>query len=151
MSMILFGIGIGLGFLVIVKNIWKYNDTHAGLANGIILSGVGVSSAILNPLADLLINPDKTKPNSEGIYPSIVSDNIPLFFYTLLIIYACLGAIGILFTIPYSPDSKTYDIVVESESQIKEPINCDYKQGLFSSKTLQLSVFCFCVPCKSYY
>ena len=68
-AMGIFGLGDGLEALSVINNCWKYFPNHTALVNGIILTGLGISSGVLTPIGDyLIINPDKVEPK-DGIYP----------------------------------------------------------------------------------
>ena len=50
-AMGVFGLGDGLANLSVIKNCWKYFPNNAALVNGIIIGGLGISSAVLTPIA----------------------------------------------------------------------------------------------------
>lgn len=154
--MALFGFGIGISFLPVMKNIWKYFPEKTGLVNGVILGGVGLSSAVLNPVADKIINPNKKAPDKDGIYPSEVSDNIPWFFILLLIIFGSLGLLALMLTFPFKSDGTT-PVNIENDNEdddynneviVYHPNIESFSLGLWSIKSFQLALLCFCSPCK---
>ena len=76
-SMGIFGLGDELANLIVIDNCWKYFPDYKGLINGIIIGGLGLSSAKLTPIADyLIINPEGIEP-VNGIYDKDI-ENIVL-------------------------------------------------------------------------
>lgn len=151
LAMGIFGCGNGIGNLSVIKNCWKYLPNNKGLVNGIIIGGLGLSSAVLNPLADFMINPNKIPPESTGFYPKVVTDNIPLFLYSIIGIFVGLSICAVLLTIPYDnsqpEDYENKDsgepIVIKSENQPTGTI----WQAFLTIPNFQLGVFCFAGPC----
>jgi hypothetical protein len=45
-AMAIFGLGVGIETLSVINNAWKYFPEHAALVNGIIITGLGISSGI---------------------------------------------------------------------------------------------------------
>lgn len=52
-----FGISYGLSFYASIHEAWKFFPNHAGLASGLILSGVSAAGLIFDPLAARIVNP----------------------------------------------------------------------------------------------
>ena len=106
-TMCILGLGGGIGNLAYIKNGWKYFPKSQGLVNGIILSGGGISSSVLTPLADFfIINPEKEKTDDEGIYSKNISDRLPKFLLILLIAFIIMGAIALFITFPYDEENE---------------------------------------------
>ena len=162
-AMAIFGLGVGIETLSVINNAWKYFPEHAALVNGIIITGLGISSGILTPIGDyLIINPDKEEP-INGIYPRNVANNLKKFLYFLLILYLILGFIGIVLSFNFEEDdSHSEDNQKESvsiEINEKDSLIIDAQQnkqnnmgslweGFFSEKNFFLLLFCFSTPCK---
>ena len=162
-AMAIFGLGVGIETLSVINNAWKYFPEHAALVNGIIITGLGISSGILTPIGDyLIINPDKEEP-INGIYPRNVANNLKKFLYFLLILYLILGLIGIVLSfnfeedVPHSEDNQKESVSVEINE--KDSLIIDAQQnkqnnmgslweGFFSEKNFFLLLFCFSTPCK---
>ena len=162
-AMAIFGLGVGIETLSVINNAWKYFPEHAALVNGIIITGLGISSGILTPIGDyLIINPDKEEP-INGIYPRNVANNLKKFLFFLLILYLILGLIGIVLSFNFEEDvSHSEDNQKESvsiEINEKDSLIIDAQQnkqnnmgslweGFFSEKNFFLLLFCFSTPCK---
>lgn len=164
--MILSGIGNGIGFLSIVNNGWKYYPTKRGLVNGIILGGLGLSSAILNPIADFfIINPKRLPTLNDDFYSKDIADNMKTYFIFIISLFSVLTILGIILTFPYVEPTVTYTNLVENDSkdQAEEEGNIEslennkkdetenkkgfIKKALFSKQNLQLCIICFGTPC----
>jgi MFS family permease len=118
-SMGIFGMGDGLETLSVIKNCWKYFPEHTGLVNGIILTGLGISSGILTPIADyIIINPDKIEP-IDSIYPDFIANRLINYIYFLIILFVILGLIAILFTFKYEKEPNSPDEIFEKSSSIE--------------------------------
>ena len=159
-AMGVFGLGDGLANLSVIKNCWKYFPEHKALVNGIIIGGLGLSSAVLTPIADyIIINPDKVTPTG-GIYPKDIADNLLNFLYLLLILFLVLGAIAVGFTFKFEIEVGSTDNIfykaAKLEMEEKETTGDRGKrsnmsllcEGFWSLKNLILGMFCFCGPCK---
>lgn len=160
-AMGIFGLGDGLETLSVIKNAWKYFPEHAALVNGIILTGLGISSGILTPIGDfLIINPDKIEP-IDGIYPENVANRLKNYLYFLIILFVILGFLAILLTYKYEIEPNSTDDIFSRSASLelneKELLTTyDYQEnhlrilceGLFSEKNFFLFLFCFCSPCK---
>ena len=160
-AMGVFGLGDGLANLSVIKNCWKYFPNNAALVNGIIIGGLGISSAVLTPIADyLIINPDRKEPDDDGIYLEEIANHLLNFLYFLLILFLVLGFFAVAFTFKFEPEQNSGDTIFgkageleiqneeENDKKKKESnlrVLCD---GFWSWKNLSLSLFCFCGPCK---
>ena len=149
-AMGIFGLGDGLANLSVIKNCWKYFPNHEALINGIIIGGLGISSAVLTPIADyFIINPDHVEPDEDNIYPKEIADNLLHFLYFLAIFFLVLGIIAVTFTFNYKDESGL--VVKNEEKEFNEDntvsslsLMC---QGFWSFKNFILALFCFCGPC----
>ena len=153
-SMGIFGLGDGLANLSVIDNCWKYFPDYKGLINGIIIGGLGLSSAILTPIADyLIINPDGIEP-VDGIYEEDIANNLLNFLYFISVLFLVLGFFAVVFTFEYKSDIKSAETIfsgnLESQKKVEGSLKvlCD---GFCSLTNLTLSLFCFCGPCKSIY
>ena len=165
-AMCIFGLGDGLETLSVINNCWKYFPEHAALVNGIIITGLGISSGILTPIGDyLIINPSKIEPEG-GFYPENIANNLKTYLYFLIILFLILGSIGVVLSFNYEKDEihseKNINKSLSTEMNEKEPLiieaqennknNCDFLcEALLSEKNFFLLLFCFCTPCKYIY
>lgn len=149
-AMALFGMGDGIGNLSVINNGFKYFPDKKGIVNGVILAGMGFSAGVLTPIADRLINPDFAETEENGFYPPEVANRLILYIKLLIILFACLGLIAIVCTFPFVEDNKP--LINNEENDDNNKVKKDNEQPIMeaflSLKNLQLSVFCFCGPCK---
>ena len=143
-AMGIFGLGDGLANLSVIKNCWKYFPGHEALINGIIIGGLGISSAILTPIADyIIINPNHVEPIND-IYPKVIANHLLNFLYFLSCFFLVLGTIAITCTFKYEEDSGE-----EKEEKVKTGSNLSLLcEGFLTFKNFILGLFCFCGPCK---
>ena len=143
-AMGIFGLGDGLANLSVIKNCWKYFPGHEALINGIIIGGLGISSAILTPIADyIIINPNHVEPIND-IYPKVIANHLLNFLYFLSCFFLVLGTIAVTCTFKYEEDSGE-----EKEEKVKTGSNLSLLcEGFLTFKNFILGLFCFCGPCK---
>ena len=176
--MFLVGMGLtgfadGFGSLSLIRNCWKFFPTRKGLIHGIILSAVGLNTTFLTILADfVVINPLQLQPNSQGIYPEKVAQNFKSFIKFCFVLFFVLGVVAYASTFEYKEedDDKSEGFVVnlnESGSSNnsgntailsvttkniqttnKGSILGNFWEAFCSLKNVELTVFCFCGPCK---
>lgn len=159
LAMGIFGLGDGLETLSVINNCWKYFPGNTGLVNGIIITGLGISSGILTPIGDyIIINPKKVDPEDD-IYPDFVANNLKDFLYFLTILFIILGFFGILLSFNYEKEYKDQEdnipIISSNElndKDIEKTKNNSHLillcEGFLSEKNFFLLLFCFCTPCK---
>lgn len=160
-AMGVFGLGDGLANLSVIKNCWKYFPNNAALVNGIIIGGLGISSAVLTPIADyIIINPDREEPDEKGIYKEDIANNLLKFLYFLLILFVILGFFAVSFTFKYEIEQTSQDYVFAKAGKLEMQDTDSYTKkesssslsklcyGFWSLTNLTLSLFCFCGPCK---
>lgn len=174
LGMGLFGFGDGIANLSVINNGWNYFKNSKGLVNGIIIGGLGLSSSVLNPLADFMINPDKEGTEPDGFYKKEIADRLLDFLYVLVGIFIFLGTMAIALTFPYQeeviplPNAKLIDSET-GDSSLPAPVETSStalskstdttmthphekkRVAFFSIVNFQLGIFCFCGPCKDYY
>ena len=143
-AMGIFGLGDGLANLSVIKNCWKYFPGHEALINGIIIGGLGISSAILTPIADyIIINPNHVEPIND-IYPKVIANHLLNFLYFLSCFFLVLGTIAVTCTFKYEEDREE-----EKEEKVKTGSNLSLLcEGFLTFKNFILGLFCFCGPCK---
>ena len=61
----IYGIGIGLGYLPTLACGWEWMSERKGLATGIIMGAFGFGAFIFSFLALAVINPDNSKPEKQ--------------------------------------------------------------------------------------
>ena len=161
-AMGIFGLGDGLANLSVIKNCWKYFPEHKALVNGIIIGGLGLSSAVLTPIADyFIINPDGKEPGSDSIYPKDIADNLMNFLYFLSILFLILGFFAVMFTFKFELEEDSNSVSLTKDRELEEKEEKDSNtgikkqsnmtllcEGFWSLKNLSLSLFCFRGPCK---
>ena len=143
-AMGIFGLGDGLANLSVIKNCWKYFPGHEALINGIIIGGLGISSAILTPIADyIIINPNHVEPIND-IYPKVIANHLLNFLYILSCFFLVLGTIAVTCTFKYEDEMEE-----EKEEKVKTGSNLSLLcEGFLTFKNFILGLFCFCGPCK---
>lgn len=167
LSMIIFGIGSGLGQLPIMKNCYKYFPKKFTLINGILYLGYGLTSTIFVPIGDyFIINPNFENPE-KGFYSSKISENFSLFLKVLFLVSIILGIIGMSLTFQFDEDEKIreenykkeekenlgienssseeYDKRDDLSKKIESNDLCD---AFSSGKNGHLIFICFCGTCK---
>jgi len=90
---IIFGAGIGFGYVCPIASAGKWFPDKKGFINGLAVAGFGAGSFVFNYVIKALANPtnlETTDPN----FVSTISQNIPLMFVVLGIIYLVLIIIG---------------------------------------------------------
>ena len=147
-SFCIFGIGGGLTVIPYQKNCWKYFPNSQGLINGIIMTGGGISSSILTPIADYwVINPDRIEADTEtGLYDKEIGDRLIKYLKVLLYMFIVLGIIAIIFTVDYN-ENETNDKKTEIVKKENE-VNVPFKKAIFSIQNGKMISFCFCGFCK---
>ena len=143
-AMGIFGLGDGLANLSVIKNCWKYFPGHEALINGIIIGGLGISSAILTPIADyIIINPNHVEPIND-IYPKVIANHLLNCSYFLSCFFLVLGTIAVTCTFKYEDEMEE-----EKEEKVKTGSNLSLLcEGFLTFKNFILGLFCFCGPCK---
>lgn len=70
------------------------------MVSGIILGGLGLSPVLFNMIAQLLINPNNENPNEkvgdDVFYSKEISENVPKFFISLIILIASLFVVSFI-------------------------------------------------------
>ncbi|MHA1376545.1 MAG: OFA family MFS transporter, partial [Promethearchaeota archaeon] len=86
---IIFGAGIGFGYVCPIASAGKWFPDKKGFINGIAVAGFGAGSFIFNYVIKALANPANLETTDLN-FVSTVSQNIPLMFIVLGIIYVIL-------------------------------------------------------------
>ena len=148
-AMGIFGLGDGLANLSVITNCWKYFPNNKALINGIIIGGLGISSAVLTPIADyFIINPNHVEPDEHNIYPARIANRLLNFLYFLAGFFLVLGTVAVALTFPYKEETPDEEKVEDKEFVGKSKSNLKLLwQGFLSIKNLILGLFCFCGPC----
>ena len=149
-AMGIFGLGDGLANLSVITNCWKYFPNNKALINGIIIGGLGISSAVLTPIADyFIINPNHVEPDEKNIYPPRIANRLLNFLYFLAGFFLVLGTVAVALTFPYKEETPLDEEKVEDKEFVgKSKSNLKLLwQGFLSIKNLILGLFCFCGPC----
>ena len=157
-AMGIFGLGDGLANISVITNCWKYFPNNKALINGIIIGGLGISSAILTPIADFfIINPEHIEPDKDtNIYPEEIANRLPNFLYFLSLFFLVLGTIAVTLTFKYTDEKRIVEVKEEKEE--KDEVEKEYipksesvlkllLEAFLTLKNLMLGMFCFCGPC----
>jgi OFA family oxalate/formate antiporter-like MFS transporter len=99
---IIFGVGIGFGYVCPIASASKWFPDKKGFINGIAVAGFGAGSFIFNYVIKSLVNPTGLETDHPNFEPTI-SHNIPIMFVILGIIYLIL-IIGGAFTLSNPPE-----------------------------------------------
>lgn len=94
----LFGFGIGIGILGVMRNSCLHFPKNKGFVTGIIMGGFGLSSVILNYIIGYMVNPNNINPGNKNFYPEEVYKNIPSYMLYASIFFGGLLLIGVIFT-----------------------------------------------------
>ncbi len=99
---IIFGAGIGFGYVCPIASANKWFPDKKGLINGIAVAGFGIGSFVFNYVIKALANP-KNLETDDLNFVSEISKNIPLMFVVLGLIYIVL-IIGGAMTLSNPPE-----------------------------------------------
>ncbi len=86
---IIFGIGIGLGYVCPIASASKWFPDKKGFINGIAVAGFGAGAFIFNFVIKVLANPTDLSDEAPN-FVNVISLNIPLMFLVLGLIYLVL-------------------------------------------------------------
>jgi len=86
---IIFGAGIGFGYVCPIASAGKWFPDKKGFINGIAVAGFGAGSFIFNYVIKALANPTNLETN-DPLFLTTISPNIPIMFIILGIIYLIL-------------------------------------------------------------
>jgi len=99
---IIFGAGIGFGYVCPIASASKWFPDKKGFINGIAVAGFGAGSFIFNYIIKALANPTGLETDHPN-FVSTISPNIPIMFVVLGIIYLIL-IIGGAMTLSNPPE-----------------------------------------------
>ncbi|MHA2129987.1 MAG: L-lactate MFS transporter, partial [Promethearchaeota archaeon] len=99
---IIFGAGIGFGYVCPIASAGKWFPDKKGFINGIAVAGFGAGSFIFNFVIKFLANPSNLETTDPNFLTSI-SRNIPTMFIIIGIIYLVL-VVGGAFTLSNPPE-----------------------------------------------
>ncbi|MFW9938447.1 MAG: OFA family MFS transporter [Candidatus Thorarchaeota archaeon] len=102
---IIFGAGIGFGYVCPIASAGKWFPDKKGFINGIAVAGFGAGSFIFNYVIKALVNPTNLETNDPN-FLAVISPNIPIMFIILGIIYLIL-VIGGAMTLSNPPEGWT--------------------------------------------
>lgn len=99
---IIFGVGIGLGYVCPIASAGKWFPDKKGFINGIAVAGFGAGAFIFNFVIKALANP--TGLSDEAVnFVNVITPNIPVMFIVLGLIYLVL-VIGGAMTLSNPPE-----------------------------------------------
>ncbi len=99
---IIFGAGIGFGYVCPIASAGKWFPDKKGFINGIAVAGFGAGAFVFNYVIKLLANPTDLSDQATN-FVEIISPNIPIMFIVLGIIYIVL-VIGGAMTLSNPPE-----------------------------------------------
>ena len=102
---VIFGAGIGFGYVCPIASASKWFPDKKGFINGIAVAGFGAGSFIFNYVIKALANPTGLETDHPN-FVSTISPNIPLMFIILGIIYLVL-IVGGAMTLSNPPEGWT--------------------------------------------
>jgi len=102
---IIFGVGIGFGYVCPIASAGKWFPDKKGFINGIAVAGFGAGAFIFNFVIKGLANPTGISDETPN-FINIISPNIPLMFIVLGLIYLIL-VIGGAMTLSNPPEGWT--------------------------------------------
>ena len=102
---IIFGVGIGFGYVCPIASAGKWFPDKKGFINGIAVAGFGAGAFIFNFVIKGLSNPTGISDEAPN-FVNVISPNIPLMFIVLGLIYLVL-VIGGAMTLSNPPDGWT--------------------------------------------
>jgi len=102
---IIFGVGIGFGYVCPIAAAGKWFPDKKGFINGIAVAGFGAGAFIFNFVIKGLANPTGLS-DKDSNFVDVISPNIPIMFIVLAIIYLVL-VIGGAMALSNPPDGWT--------------------------------------------
>ena len=60
---IIYGLGVGMGYSLILYKAWKFFPGKEGVASGIVISGFGIGGFIFSEISLQLLNPNGVNPS----------------------------------------------------------------------------------------
>ena len=99
---IIFGAGIGFGYVCPIASAGKWFPDKKGFINGIAVAGFGAGAFVFNYVIKALANPTNLETTDLN-FVATVSQNIPLMYIVLGIIYIVL-VVGGAFTLSNPPE-----------------------------------------------
>jgi len=91
----IFGAGIGFGYVCPIASAGKWFPDKKGFINGIAVAGFGAGAFVFNYVIKALVNPTNLE-TTDPSFVSTISQNIPVMFIVLGIIYLVLIIVGAL-------------------------------------------------------
>lgn len=105
-SFILFGIGDSIGFLVVIHNAVCYFPEKKGLVTGLVIGGLGMSSAVFIPILELVIvNPENRAANGDK-FDQDIADNMKDLLRFMMIALAVLAITSMCCVFPFEKEKE---------------------------------------------
>lgn len=94
---VMYGVGIGIGYISPLCCGMKWFPNRKGLVNGVIVGGFGMGALIFNFVQTAFLNPKNLPANSEGIFEQEeILNKVPYVFLLLGMIYSIMQVVGCL-------------------------------------------------------
>ena len=128
----MFGFGIGLGYVIPLTCAVKWLPKYKGMANGIVLSGIGCSAMLFNFVQTAYINPSNYSPTCNApcnrgeekyFTQQDLINRVPFVFLLLAFIYSVLQFVACIFLVYPSPTEQYCPVAKDNDSESKEE-NC---------------------------
>lgn len=116
-SIILYGIGIGVSSMLSPKNACKYFFEKKGMVNAIIASLGSIGGGLYNLAGEMLINP-KSIGTTGGFYPFEIAEKIKYFLLFQMCTVAIIVFVALVLIVPHD-DSKN---IMKDKINSIEPI-----------------------------
>lgn len=136
---LLFGIGMGIGYVPPMVNGYKHLPHRKGLVSGVIVGGFGAGSFIFNFIVTGIINPKDRDTADDGYYDdSDIYDMVPTMYRVLAICFLVLGLGGAyLQKEPSKPAAETASLLTNAAALPAkvEEVEVDAKDVVLEGKT----------------
>ena len=138
----MFGFGTGLGYMAPLACAIKWLPKYKGVANGIVLSGIGCSALLFNFVQTAYINPSNYSPTCNApcdekyFTQEDLINRVPFVFLLLAFIYSVLQFIACIFLVNPSPTGGYCPVAKDDDSESKEE-NCQSTKQDDSTKELK--------------
>lgn len=165
LSIILYGLGIGISSMLTTKNACEYFFEKKGMVNAIIASIGSIGGGIYNIAGEMIINPKSIGAIDEGFYPFEIAEKIKYFLLFQMCTIAIIVFVSLVLIVPYNDSGNLMKDKINSlepimdspapneelltaEVDIPNQNNNDYsivhiKKAVSSWRTWRLFLVCF--------
>ncbi len=131
---------IGLCYLPIMKEIWKYFPEKKGFYTGISLSSLGLNRLIFKYLTDYIINPNNIPriENNKEYYPREIHHNLETYMRYHLYEYIITSIISFFLIIPYESEEIKFKRKMSFNPQFHTTEKINVNRSYFKRQTYNL-------------